>query len=274
MYDDKKMLEAENMENMEEMEDIVFVESETEQDEAEFTEMGAKEDEAADHPTDSDENANANDAVEEAIENKSTSQAEKRRQREAKEAEIRKRIEQESYRKGIIDAIGGVNPYTDEEIKDEADIDEYLLMRELDKQGKDPINDYASAVKGKAREKAEKTAADEKRVAELQEFAQKYPNVDVSALLNDARFGKFAGKRVQHETLATVYTDYLEFTRDADASAEKKAAVKAKATEMKKKASPGSLAGSGDQAKLSYENMSDEAFEKKLAKVLRGEEKI
>ena len=260
MYDEEEMLKTEEE----------SVESETEQ-EAEFTDTGANEDEVADHPTESEDDAVADDAVEEANENKSTSQAEKRRQREAKEAEIRKRIEQESYRKGIVDAVGGVNPYTDEEIKDEADIEEYLLMRELEKQGKDPINDYASAVKGKAREKAEKRAADEQRVAELTEFSQKYPSVDVAALLNDPRFGKFAGKRVQHETLATIYTDYLEFTQDADATAEKKAQVKVRQAAAKAKSTPGSLTGNGGSLpQKSYDDMTDEEFEREIAKAKAG----
>jgi hypothetical protein len=263
--DEKEKLEAEELED---------VESEMEEDEMEFTDTGANEDDAADHPTDSEDDENADDAVEEVIEGKSTAQAEKRREREAKEAAIRKRIEQESYRKGIVDAVGGVNPYTHEEIKDDADIDEYLLMRKLDKEGKDPIEDYAAAVKGEKRAIAEQAKADKNRREEVAEFAKKYPSVDITALLQDPRFGKFAGKRVQNESLATVYADYLEFTQGEDAAIEHKAAVKAKQAEMKRRASPGSLQGNGAAVNLSYADMSDEAFEKKLQKVLRGEEKI
>jgi hypothetical protein len=268
MMDENVMLEAEEYEEVEE------VESEQEEDGMEFTDTGANEDEAADHPTDSENDENGDDAVEEVAEGKSTMQAEKRREREAKEEAIRKKIEQESYRKGIVDAVGGVNPYTGEKIQDEADIDEYLLMKKLEKEGKDPIEDYAAAVKGEKREKAEKAKAESKRVEELTEFADKYPNVDVSALLQDSKFGKFAGKRVQHESLAEVYADYLEFTGNESAEIEKKAAVKAKTAEMKKKASPGSLVGNGDAAKVSYADMSEKDFERKLARVLRGEENI
>ena len=262
--DEKEMLEAEEVET---------VESEQEQDGMEFTDTGANEDETADHPTAEDNDGTA-DAVEEVAENKSASQAEKRREREAKEKAIREKIERDSYRKGIVDAVGGVNPYTGEKIQDDADIDEYLLMKKLDKEGKDPIEDYAAAVKGEKREKAEKAKADSQRAEELSVFADKYPDVDVSALLQDAKFGKFAGKRVEHESLADVYADYLEFTGAESAEIEKKAAVKAKTAEMKKKASPGSLVGNGDAAKVSYADMSREEFNRKLNKVLRGEETI
>lgn len=264
MMDENEMLEAEEVEE---------VESEQEEDGMEFTDTGANEDEAADHPTAEEDDETA-DAVEEVAENKSASQAEKRRQREEREKEIREKIERESYRKGIVDAVGGVNPYTGEKIQDEADVDEYLLMKKLEKEGKDPIEDYAAAVKGEKREKAEKAKAESKRVEELTEFADKYPNVDVSALLQDAKFGKFAGKRVQHESLADVYADYLEFTGAESAEIEKKAAVKAKTAEMKRRASPGSLVGNGDAAKVSYADMSEKDFDRKLAKVLRGEENI
>ncbi len=265
--DEQEMLEAE------EMDEVTEVEGEVGQDEEEFTDTGANEDEAADHPT---EEADATEVeVDKSIEGKkSATQAEKRRAREAKEAEVRKRIEQESYRKGIVDAIGGVNPYTNEEIKDEADIDEYLLMKKLDKAGKDPINDYPSAVKGERREKAEKEKAEKNHREELEAFAEKYPDVKISELLQDERFGKFAGKRVQHESLADVYADYLEFTAVKEAEVERKAVVKAKEIEIKKKASPGSLTGSGDVPKLSYADMSDEEFEKAYNEVMRGTRKI
>lgn len=266
---ENEMLEAEEYE-----EGFEEVESEQEEDGMEFTDTGANEDDTADHPTDSEDDENADDAVEEVTEGKSTMQAEKRREREAKEEAIRKKIEQESYRKGIVDAVGGVNPYTNEEIKDEADIDEYLLMRKLEKEGKDPIEDYASAVKGEKRAKAQEAEAEKNRKAEVAEFAQRFPNVDMTALLQDPRFGKFAGKRVQNETLANVYADYLEFTQGEEAVIEKKATVKAKQAEMKKKVSPGSLVGNGDPAPLSYENMSKEAFSKVFDQVLRGERTI
>ena len=256
---DNEMFEAEEVEN------------EQEQDEMEFTDTGANEEDVADPSTDSENDENADDAVDEVVENKSATQAEKRREREAKEAAIRKRIEQESYRKGIVDAVGGVNPYTNEEIKDEADVDEYLLMRKLDKEGKDPISDYASAVKGEQRAKAEKAQADKNRKEEVAEFAKRYPSVDIAALLQDPRFGKFAGKRVQHESLANVYADYLEFTEGEAEVIEHKAAVKAKQAEMKRRASPGSLQGNGTNTpKKSYADMSDAEFERELARAKMG----
>jgi hypothetical protein len=275
------MNEYEEMQEVEvEAEATAVADMETEgevgQDEVEFTDTGAEETEVAEPSSDSEDDANAEtDSEDDAqVERDDTFQAEKRRQREEKEAAIRKRIEEEAYRKGIIEAVGGVNPYTGEAITDKADVDEYLLMKELDKQGKDPISDYAKAVKEKQKAQVETKRTENNRAQELSEFAGKYPNVNVTELLKNERFCKFAGKRVGHESLATVYGDYLTFTNEINATVDKKVQIKAKATAAKAKASPGSLAGNGETAKVSYANMSEEAFEKKLAKVLRGEERI
>ena len=271
MMDENEVLEAEEQVDYDNVEEV---ESEQDEDGMEFTDTGANDGEAADPHADSENDENADDAVEEVTENKSASQAEKRRQREEREKAIRDKIERDSYRKGIVDAVGGVNPYTNEAIVDDADIDEYLLMKKLEKEGKDPIEDYATAVKGEKRAQAEKAKAEKQRVEELTEFANKYPSVDVAALLQDAKFVKFAGKRVQHESLANVYADFLEFTDGANAEVEKRAVVKAKTAEMKKRASPGSLVGNGDAAKLSYADMSKDEFSKVFEQVLRGERNI
>lgn len=248
-------------------------EGEVEQDEAEFTDTGAEETEVAEPSSDSEEDANAEtDSKSEAkSERDDTFQAEKRRQREEKEAAIRKRIEEEAYRKGIIEAVGGVNPYNGEAIKDKADVDEYLIMKELDKQGKDPIADYAKAVKEKQKAQVETERTEKNRAQELSEFAEKYPTVNVTELLKNERFCKFAGQRVKHESLATVYGDYLTFTDEFNVTVDKKAQIKAKATAAKAKASPGSLTGNGSNPpQKTYENMSDAEFEKMIAKAKSG----
>ena len=60
-----------------------------------------------------------------------------RRRREAeKEALIRRTREQT-----IIEALDGQNPYTGEEMKDSLDVEEYLAMKEIYKNGGDPVSD-------------------------------------------------------------------------------------------------------------------------------------
>ena len=100
------------------------------QDETEFT--GANETEPAE--------PSAGQSGQESPEPKpgpSEEQAEKRRRREAKEREIRERIKNDAYQQAVIDATGGVNPYTGEEIRDRVDVEEYVAMRKIEREGGD-----------------------------------------------------------------------------------------------------------------------------------------
>ena len=193
-------------------------------------------------------------------------QARLRRERERKEA----------YKRGIMDAVGGVNPYTNEPITDDADVDEYLLMREIDKKGGDPVGDYHryAKEKRKAQEQAqqESKAASDKRewfAADKAQFEADYPDVDMSKLARDARFQAFARGKIGTEPMSRIYGDFVSLNASFEAKAERMA----KNELAKSKASPGSLASS-ETAESSYETMSDKDFDRKMQAVLRGEEKI
>ena len=244
-------------------EDADDEEASEEEDDSE-TEDESEENETDD--ADSNETEETEETEEQAEEKTNSYQAQKRREREARE----ERLKKEAYVKGMIEALGGENPYTGEKIEDSSDVEEYLMMRDLEKQGKDPVADFHKAVKQKAKDTATKEKEEQQRTQELQDFATKYPNVKMSELLANERFVKFAGKRVGNEALSDIYADYLSFTSDLESDVEQKQRVKS----AKKKATPGSLTGNGDSAKQSYETMSDKAFERKLAAVLRGTENI
>ena len=159
-------------------------------------------------------------------------------------------------------------------MKDEHDFQEFLTMLEIERNGGDPIEDYRSTLKSKERERVQKQTTENARREELEAFGDKYPDVDIDKLLADQRFFRFAGKRLGNETLTDVYEDFVQFDSDFKARVEEKAETKAHNTLAKAKASPGSLSGSGESTRISYADMSDEAFEKKLQRVLRGEETL
>jgi len=76
----------------------------------------------------------------------------KEQERRAKElAEEKKKAEREAYLKGIKMALGDRNPYTDKPIIDEEDLEEYEIMKKLDEQGKDPVEDYSDYIKEQKR---------------------------------------------------------------------------------------------------------------------------
>lgn len=268
----------ENQEYLDEVEEKenegLEVEEDSTEDNEEFTDSNEEtaEEEETEEAEESEETETEDTGeAEESVDQKSNSyQAQKRREREARE----ERIKQDAYTKGMIEALGGENPYTGEKIEDASDVEEYLMMRNLEKQGKDPVVDYHKAVKEKTKKAATDAKEEADRRQEIAEFAEKYPEVQMQDLLSNDKFVKFAGKRVGKESLSDIYADYLSFTSEYDTEAQRKAEQKYREKSARKKASPGSLTGSGDTASVSYENMSDKAFERKLAAVLRGTEKI
>lgn len=164
--------------------------------------------------------------------------------RRRREAERQKELA-DTRNKAIIDALGGKNPYTDGEMKDADDVAEFLAMQEIEKNGGDPVSDYSKHVKEKAREQreteqkeAEKRAWFEKDRAD---FAEKYPDADLSALIADKSFRIFAEGKVGERPLAEIYESYLAMTGEIEAAAKKSAAQ----TVANSKASPGSLSGGG-----------------------------
>lgn len=265
MLENEEMVDYEDEEFTEEVTDETE-ETGTGEEETELAEPSAEENSATEN-TESPEEAAANAAAERAA-----MQAQKRREREQKQAQIIAREREKAYQEGVMAAVGKTNPYTNEEIKDRADVEEYLLMREIEKSGGDPLTDYSRRLKQKQKEAQAAAQADRTAQADLLAFQEAYPDVNVGTLLQDKRFEKFAGKRlVNGESLASVYGDYKEFTADMDSVVERRAVAKAKNVAAKAKASPGSLRGGGETQAVSYADMSDEAFERELARAKRGE---
>ena len=62
-----------------------------------------------------------------------------RRRREAERQAELKKVEAETREKAIIEVLNGKNPFTNEPMKDHADVEEYLLMKEIEKNGGDPV---------------------------------------------------------------------------------------------------------------------------------------
>ena len=78
-----------------------------------------------------------------------------RKRREAERKAELERVKEEARNNAIIEFTNGVNPYTDEEIKDKVDIEKYLAMKEIEKNGGDPIADYHKVQSKKQKEEIE-----------------------------------------------------------------------------------------------------------------------
>lgn len=246
MLDEKEGLENEELDEVVEESN----QTETKEDEIDFTE---------------EETEKSQETEQENASEKNPYMAQRRKEREEKEKRIREEIRQEAYLKGVMEATNGVNPYTGEEIKDKADVEEYLAMRDLEKDGRDPIGDFHKRVKEQAKEKEKKETEEQKRRAEIMAFVEKHPDVDLDNLFSNQRFVLFAGKRLGKETLLEVYQDYESFTKDYSVEAEQNAEKKVKEKVARAKSSPGSLTGSGGITPTkSYADMSPQEFENAL----------
>jgi hypothetical protein len=143
--------------------------------------------------------------------------ARRRRERELQE-KIKKAKEE-----AIIEALGGINPYTQQEIKDSYDIQEYLNMKAIEKEGGDPLTDYASYQKEKLRREEEQRKQDLWFEKDREDFLEKYPNVDIQSLFADEAFIKFSSYKVGNTPMSKIYEDFIEITSAFEERASKKA---------------------------------------------------
>lgn len=184
------------------------------------------------------------------------------------EAEFKKK-EEEAYRRGKFEAFKGkINPYTNTEITDENDFEVYEEMCEIANKGMDPIEDYIQYTTDKKREekkaKEEKEKINEEVKKDIEDFQEKYPNVDLNALLEDEDFKDYIDGR--RKPLIDLYEKYKKLEnkfRNGGIDIAKKTIANTNAT-------PGSLNGGGEYA-VDYANMSDAEFERILNGVKNGE---
>lgn len=164
-----------------------------------------------------------------------------RREKEAREQEIAK-AKEEAYRNALLESLNNTNPYTNEEIKDDADWQEYLVMKEIAKDGGNPIADYSKYMKKKAKEELSKVEVkkdDKWYESDSAEFEKAYPNT-LNKLVDDKVFNDFAEGFVKGDKaipLKTIYESYQSLVKHFNEVAEKKA----NDLYAKKISTPGSL---------------------------------
>lgn len=207
--------------------------------------------------------------------------ARQRREREEKER-IAKATE-EARIAAIIEAVGK-NPYTNEEMKDAEDVREYLAMREIEKSGGNPVEDYSKHQKeqnrAKAKEAKTSTESDEKDsewfANDKKEFAEKYPEIDdakLKELFDDEAFKAYADGKVGKMPLAKIYEGFKAFEEKIASKYSDEAEAKMKRIEANAKAAVGSLSSPESGEPQYYTNeqikkMSRSEINKNYAKVL------
>ena len=152
------------------------------------------------------------------------------------------------YKRQIKEAIDGVNPYTNKPIVDDLDVEEYLTMKEIKKQGGDPLADYSQYSKDKLKAEAQAEAESKKKQEEQEEwfendykdFKTKHPEVNLEELGKDNAFRAYAENLVGKKHMSEIYDNYRELvSRVKQEQSDKQARQVANA-----KATPGSLTSS------------------------------
>lgn len=144
---------------------------------------------------------------------------------------------------GIKTALDGINPYTQEKLETDLDVEQYLEMKEIEKNGGDPVKDYAKFVNNKRKEEQkvidEKAKNDEFARSDYADFHSKYPDVNIEELFKDDNFRAYAEERVFKEPMANIYGGYRKLI-DSIVKKEKETVARQIASS---KATPGSLGG-------------------------------
>lgn len=224
-----------------------------------------------------DESVEVDTDKEEVNKGKNSYFAQKRREQEAKakeqtQADIIEKERKDAYLKGKLEAIK-VNKFTDAPIEDEYDLEIYELQLELDKQGKDPVNDLASELARRNRSKVqvEKQKLEQENAKktemenDIKAFMKVYPKVDTRELSNNEDFQKFANDKFGRWSLTEIYEAYMD-KKTISTNESTKSNVDANAEKLAKQYNqmPSSNASGSSNGSSQYENESYEDFEKRF----------
>lgn len=191
--------------------------------------------------------------------------------RRRREAERQKEI-QAAREQAIIETLGGKNPYTNEEMKDSADVQEYLTMKEIESQGGDPLADFSKFQKAREKERIAKEEGEAKQQEwfrkDREDFVAKHPEVDINALIQNKQFQSFASGKVGTLPLSEIYEGFAGLV----AEYEKKSKLIAKQILANSKATPGALSspngnGEGLFTKEQVQAMTQEEVHKNYDKI-------
>ena len=185
------------------------------------------------------------DGAQKAAEPKQTQTKEENREfaRKRREAE-REALIKETRQKAIIEVLGGKNPFTGDEMKDSLDVEEYLAMREIEREGGDPVADYAKFRKKRERIDAQRAQSERERAdwyrRDREDFITAHPDVSLEELIADERFRSFAKGKVGDVPMKEIYADFVALTGHYEENARRMASQML----ANKKASPGALSTS------------------------------
>lgn len=160
-------------------------------------------------------------------------------------AEAQVKAAEEERVKNVIEFVG-TNPYTNKPITNTDEVNQYLRMRRIEKNGGDPMVDYADELdrEQKAKQKAEQEAVEEQEriQSDVNDFLKTHPDVNLTTLLKDDMLFQALLSAKGEKSLNAVYKDYTSIKSQIEKDAE----IKAAAAVAKKESGAGSAKSSGN----------------------------
>lgn len=200
------------------------------------------------------------DTEEEVKETKSEEEGKKEKAKQSKEENRKfadkrradKLAMEEAELKTIKEYIGK-NPYTNEPIETLRDVKVLKTMKQIDKDGGDPVADYHKYA-GLEEQKAIDTekAKTESIKKEVEDFKAEFPNVDLNELSKEQDFVKFSNKLIGKVPLKDIYEAYASVRNSLKASVEETTKNEIVKKMAKDNSSAGSLQNVGDVGAPKY----------------------
>lgn len=157
-------------------------------------------------------------------------QAQLRREREAKEEAKR-----EGYKKGVVEALGKINPFTNEKMEDDTDFEVYEKMKKCQEAGFDPLTEMykydKKLILDRHQEEKQIIETKERARQDIKEMAEQYPDINLSELLKNQEFQDLFGDVLDSIGIKKAYEKYVKISNKAKTVA-KDIATKEKAKEM------------------------------------------
>ena len=147
----------------------------------------------------------------------------------------------------------GKNPYTNEPIETLRDVKVFKTMKQIDKNGGDPVGDYHKYA-GLEEQKAidSEKARTEQIEKEVKEFRESYPDINLNELSKEQDFVKFSNKLIGKVSLKEIYEAYEGIRSSLKANAEETAKNEIAKKIAKEKSSAGNLSSVGDVGAPKY----------------------
>lgn len=161
--------------------------------------------------------------------------ARQKAEREAKAAIERAKAEAKAEYNQLLQNSGVKNPYTEKSFKSIEEFQEYgQRIKEAEQkeraeeegktlaeiQQEDADKEYLAKKRQEDSERANNEKVQEmantRAKEDLAEFAERYPDIDVSNVITNEAFKKFAGTRLGVEPLADLYDDFTELVGEAE----------------------------------------------------------